>query len=90
MWARGRRVWAGAHRRTETVICILCTSSPAARAWTTCRVDAIARVGGARAVEVLLRSSGERRDGEVNEFRELEELAARHALVYTWNPLADV
>ena len=34
-------------------------------------VDAIAKVGGARAVEVLLRSSGERRDGKVNEFREL-------------------
>ena len=52
-------------------------------------VDAIARVGGPRAVDVLLRSSGERWDGEANESREIEELAARYALAYTWNPLAD-
>ena len=31
----------GSHTRTATVICILCTSRPAARAWTTCRVSVI-------------------------------------------------
>ena len=79
---------AAVDRLTEFLVAGWPTEHAKRFVWPT--VDAIARVGGARAVEVLLRSSGERRDGEVNEFRELEELAARYALVYTWNPLADV